>query len=128
MDNLTTDQEIIAAIRRRLDWNNHQDSPFISVFTEQERAESWALTLYNENVRMAVIDTSRLGSDVVAFSIVGAREILGVLDPFDEETDDEWLVMHHIPARAIEWWIGREAMRWRQVARPTRGQLFFPFF
>jgi hypothetical protein len=109
MDTLDTAATIVSAIQHQLDWYNRRPTPFISVFDDKERAENWALSLRNDNIVMAEVDTSLL-ENVVAFPLERARQLLNIDISRHAQHNGEWLVLHHISAAAIRRWIGRDTM------------------
>ncbi|OJJ61533.1 hypothetical protein ASPSYDRAFT_88075 [Aspergillus sydowii CBS 593.65] len=107
---LDSEEQMIEAIQRRLDWENVQDSPFIPVFSDYQKAHTWALaltTLGVTDVRIAEINTSELVGAIM-LSVKRAQHLLGPNIPADDRHDGEWLIMDCIPSAAIVQWIGSE--------------------
>jgi hypothetical protein len=112
---------LIEAIQRRLDWTNEKESPFIPVFSDYQKAHTWALaltTLGVADVRIAEIDSSELAGAIM-FSIKRARDVLGSNIPADDRHDGEWLIRDWIPSTAVVRWINSEEIQrdFRQIWR-----------
>lgn len=82
---------------------SHEGSPFISIFTDEQRAEEWALNWSERNegeiCNFLALDVSKITR---LFSVKELIALLGVKSDLPADSwDDEYLVVHQIPSEAI---------------------------
>jgi hypothetical protein len=90
-------------VERHMDWNNRSPTPFISTTDSTHRAIRYAeqrRVWLNEGIRIATIDTYKM-EDFEIFHMLSLVEDLDANIPEGAANDNEYLILHQIPPRAI---------------------------
>lgn len=94
--------EVQSALLDHLDWHARVPSPFISTFSDANKARSWARRYPGDNVEILTIETARMPGAAV-FHATSLCDAVGVahLVPPKARHSQEYLVLYAIPMCAI---------------------------
>ncbi|KAI5366401.1 hypothetical protein Slin15195_G079210 [Septoria linicola] len=98
-----TDAKLKQLTSDHLDWNSRQGSPFISIFTDEQHAEDWAMKWSERNggktANVLHIECSKITR---LFSVKEVVNSLGIdTEMLPEQYEDEYLAVNQIPTEAI---------------------------
>lgn len=98
-----TRDQFAKSVSNHLDWSSRAASPYISLMSDKQHAENFALVMAQRTglpVTIHDINTSRIGTSYI-FNVPHLRKALKLeLNP-EAQNQSEYLVLHRIPKRAI---------------------------